>query len=58
LNIELRRDWDKIIRRRVSIEKVRRILGYEPKAKVQGRINEIYDWIVERRDKIEENARF
>ena len=31
-----RRDWDKITRRRASIEKARKVLGYEPKTKDGG----------------------
>jgi nucleoside-diphosphate-sugar epimerase len=44
LNLELRtskhrRDWDKISRRRASIEKARKVLGYEPKMKIKGELN-------------------
>ena len=53
-----RRDWDKITRRRASIEKARRVLGYEPKMKMKEGIKKAYDWIVENRDKIEASARF
>jgi nucleoside-diphosphate-sugar epimerase len=30
-----KRDWDKSVRRRASIEKARRLLGYEPKGNVR-----------------------
>lgn len=53
-----RRDWDKITRRRASIEKARRILSYEPKMKMEDGIKRTYDWIVENREKIEASARF
>lgn len=53
-----RRDWDKITRRRASIEKARKVLGYEPKMKMKDGIKRVYDWIVENREKIEESARF
>ena len=53
-----RRDWDKITRRRASIEKARRVLGYEPKMKMKDGIKKTYDWIMENRDKIEASARF
>ena len=53
-----RRDWDKITRRRASIEKARRVLGYEPKTKMKDGIKKVYDWIVENRDKIEKSGRF
>ena len=41
-----RRDWDKINRRRASIEKARRVLGYEPKTIVKDGIKRTYEWIV------------
>jgi len=53
-----RRDWDKITRRRASIEKARKVLGYEPKVKMKQGIKRTYDWIVENRDRIEASARF
>ncbi|HIE17080.1 MAG TPA: NAD-dependent epimerase/dehydratase family protein [Dehalococcoidia bacterium] len=49
-----RRDWDKITRRRASIEKARKVLGYEPKIGIK----KTFDWIMENRDKIEANIRF
>jgi UDP-glucose 4-epimerase len=52
------RDWDKIIRRRASIEKAHNILGYEPKTKIEEGIKVVYDWIVDNQDKIERDARF
>ncbi|MFC1980923.1 NAD-dependent epimerase/dehydratase family protein [Chloroflexota bacterium] len=52
------RDWDKITRRRASIEKAKRVLGYEPGTKMQDGIKRTYDWIVENLDKIESSARF
>ena len=53
-----RRDWDKISRRRASIEKARKTLGYEPQIKMEDGIKRAYDWIIENRDKIEVCARF
>lgn len=53
-----RRDWDKITRRRASIEKARKVLGYEPEMKIKDGIKRTYDWIVENRDKIEDSVRF
>ena len=53
-----RRDWDKIIRRRASIEKADRVLGYQPRMKIRDGIKRVYDWIVENRDEIERCARF
>ena len=53
-----RRDWDKISRRRASIEKAKKVLGYEPKTKIKEGIKRAYDWIVENRDRIEASADF
>ena len=53
-----RRDWDKITRRRASIEKAKRVLGYKPKMKLEDGIKKVYDWIVENHEKIEATARF
>jgi len=53
-----RRDWDKITRRRASIEKAKRVLGYEPRVKMKEGIKRVHDWFTENRDKIEESARF
>lgn len=53
-----RRDWDKIVRRKASIEKARRVLGYEPEMKMKNGIKKVYDWIVENSENIEKDARF
>ena len=53
-----RRDWDKITRRKASIEKARKILGYEPRMKMKGGIKKVYDWIVENSEEIEISDRF
>jgi nucleoside-diphosphate-sugar epimerase len=53
-----RRDWDRITRRRASIEKARRLLGYEPKTEMKEGVKRTYDWIVANRDRIEICARF
>jgi len=53
-----RRDWDKITRRRASIEKARKVLGYEPGTKTKDGIKRTYEWIIENRDRIEASARF
>lgn len=53
-----RRDWDQITRRRASIEKARKILGYAPKVKIKEGVKKVYGWIMANRDKIEECARF
>lgn len=48
-----RRDWDKIVRRRASIEKARKVLGYQPQTQIEDGIKKVCDWITENRDKIE-----
>jgi nucleoside-diphosphate-sugar epimerase len=53
-----RRDWDKITRRRASIKKARKVLGYEPKTKMKDGVKKVYDWILENRDRIEQSAKF
>ncbi|MFC1974499.1 NAD-dependent epimerase/dehydratase family protein [Chloroflexota bacterium] len=53
-----RRDWDKITRRRASIEKASRVLGYQPETKIEAGIKRAYDWFMENRDRIEASARF
>ena len=53
-----RRDWDKITRRRASIEKARKVLGYEPKMAMKDGIKKVYKWIIENKSRIEASARF
>jgi len=53
-----RRDWDKVIRRRASIEKAKKILGYEPKTDMKTGLRKVYEWIKENRDKIETYVKF
>lgn len=53
-----RRDWDKSIRRRASIEKARKLLGYEPKGNVEANLTKVHDWFVEKWDLIESSAQF
>lgn len=53
-----RRKWDKIVRRRASIEKAKKILGYEPKIGIKEGLEKTVDWFLQNRDKIETDARF
>jgi len=53
-----RRDWDKAVRRRASIEKARKILGYEPRIDIKAGLRKTYEWITENKDKIEQCVRF
>ncbi len=53
-----RRDWDQIMRRRASIARATRVLGYQPKANISDGIKRVYDWIIQNRDRIEKEASF
>jgi nucleoside-diphosphate-sugar epimerase len=53
-----RRDWDKAIRRRASIEKARRILGYEPKTNMKIGLRKVYDWFRENWENILKSVKF
>jgi len=48
-----RRDWDKVVKRRASIDKARKLLGYEPKMDIRTGLKRTYDWILENKDRIE-----
>jgi UDP-glucose 4-epimerase len=51
--LKSRRDWDKVTRRRASVEKARKLLGYTPKIDLKTGLKMTYEWIVENQDKIE-----
>jgi nucleoside-diphosphate-sugar epimerase len=53
-----KRDWDKIVRRRASIEKAKKILGYEPKTTISEGLKKTVDWFKQNREKIEASAKF
>ncbi len=53
-----RRDWDLITRRRASIEKAGRVLGYKPTTNMEKGIKAAYDWIIQNREQIARDARF
>jgi len=53
-----RRDWDKVVKRRASVEKAEKILGYRPRTKMKDGIRKTYEWIAENKDKIESVVRF
>lgn len=53
-----RRSWDRIIRRRASIDKARTLIGYNPKTEVPQVLQEIYKWFQENKENIESSARF
>jgi nucleoside-diphosphate-sugar epimerase len=53
-----RRDWDQITRRKASVEKARKAVGYSPKTKMKDGIAEVHRWIKSNWDDIEGCARF
>jgi len=53
-----RRDWDKVIRRRASIEKARKMLNYEPRTDIRTGLKKTYEWMVKNREKLEACANF
>jgi nucleoside-diphosphate-sugar epimerase len=52
-----RRDWDKVVKRRASIEKARKILGYEPKTEMKAGLKKTYEWFKENWGNIEMSIR-
>jgi UDP-glucose 4-epimerase len=53
-----RRDWDKITRRRASIEKASTTVGYQPRVRIKEGLEKVYHWISQYQDRIKESARF
>jgi len=50
---EPRRDWDRVVKRRASIGKARKLLGYEPKTDIKSGLRRTYEWILGNRERIE-----
>ena len=53
-----KREWDQVMKRRASIEKAKKILGYAPKTDVKSGLKMTYDWIIDHRTEIEANVKF
>jgi len=53
-----RRSWDKIVRRRASVEKARKLIGYEPKTEMGKGLKKTVEWFEENREKIDASAKF
>jgi len=53
-----RRDWDKVVRRRASIEKARRLLGYEPQTDMRTGLDRTFEWFKENWENIRLSAKF
>ncbi|MCW3985546.1 MAG: NAD-dependent epimerase/dehydratase family protein [Candidatus Bathyarchaeota archaeon] len=47
-----KRNWDKVVKRRASIEKARKILGYEPRTKISDGLEKTLGWFRENWDNI------
>jgi len=58
IKMAARRDWDKITRRRASIDKASKVIGYQPEMNISEGIKKVYEWIIQNRDRIEKDARF
>jgi nucleoside-diphosphate-sugar epimerase len=53
-----KRSWDRSTRRRASIEKARKTLGYQPKTDIRTGLQHVYSWFKENWDNIKASARF
>ena len=53
-----RRDWDRATRRRASIEKAKRLLGYEPKTDMRNGLKYVYEWFKENWENIKRSVKF
>ena len=53
-----RRDWDVKHRLLSSVEKAKRLLGYEPQTRFVDGLKKVHEWFVENWENIEESAEF
>ncbi len=53
-----KRSWDRIYRRRASIEKGARLIGYEPRIQIGEGLKSTVDWFLRNEEKIATAARF
>jgi nucleoside-diphosphate-sugar epimerase len=53
---EPRRDWDKVVKRRASIEKARKILGYKPKTDMKDGLRKTDDWFRDNMESIKKSV--
>jgi nucleoside-diphosphate-sugar epimerase len=58
IKFKQRRDWDKAIRRRASVEKAKRILGYEPKTDFKTGLKAVFEWFKENVENIKRSVKF
>lgn len=52
------RDWDKVTRRRASISKARKVLGYSPKTEMKTGLRRVYSWMLENKKLIRDLVKF
>jgi nucleoside-diphosphate-sugar epimerase len=53
-----KRDWDKVVKRRASIAKARRVLGYQPKMEMKAGLKRVHEWILDNRAQIDQTVKF
>jgi nucleoside-diphosphate-sugar epimerase len=53
-----KRDWDKATRRRASIAKAEKLLGYRPRMEMKTGLNKTYQWFIENLENIKASANF
>ena len=53
-----RRTWDRIYRRRASIKKANRIIGFEPRTEIGEGLKSTVDWFLRNTERIANSARF
>jgi UDP-glucose 4-epimerase len=53
-----KRDWDKSTRRRASISKAKRILGYSPTGNVRDSLSKVHRWFLDNWENIRASAKF
>jgi nucleoside-diphosphate-sugar epimerase len=53
-----KREWDNVTKRRASIEKARKILGYNPNTSIKDGLKKTYEWFLKNKDEIELSAKF
>jgi nucleoside-diphosphate-sugar epimerase len=53
-----KRDWDKVVKRRASIDKARRVLGYQPKMEMKAGLKRVHKWILDNQAQIDQTVKF
>ena len=53
-----KRDWDKSTRRRASIDKARRLIGYKPSTNIEDGLTSTLSWFRKKWAMIQRDARF